>query len=222
MLKTMLKPFLSFIFGVALKTTPKNILIITLSISLGITLSACSSLGDSSDSNLGGTHFYSLSSLAPGSSSNNQLRIGVGPLEIPRLISRPQIVSRKTNNEIIMAEKHQWGGSLKEDLLQVISDNLSTLLSTENIEQYPWKFAFKPQYQVRINIERFDGQLGKKVVLQARWRLISHNKELLVKRTVITTPVSGKSYNAYVKAQSQALKTFSQKIAAAIKRKQRR
>lgn len=191
-----------------------------LAIFFSLILSACSSLGGSNNSNLGGTHFYSLSSLPPGASTNNRLRIGVGPLEIPRLISRPQIVSRKDNSEIIMAEKHQWGGSLKEDLLQVISDNLSTLLNTENIEQYPWKFAFKPKYQVRINIERFDGKLGKQVTLKARWRLISHNKEILVKRAVITTPVSGRSYNAYVKAQSQTLKTFSQQIAAAIRRQQ--
>ena len=187
-------------------------------ISISLVLAACSSLGgDGGDSNLGGTHFYSLGSLSPGSHINNTLRIGVGPIEIPRLINRPQIISRKDNTEIIMAEKHQWGGSLKEELTQVLSDNLSALLNTENIEQFPWKFAFKPDYQVRINIERLDGELGKQVTLKARWWLIKHNKELLVKRAVINTPVSGRDYNAYVRAQSQALKTFSQQIAAAIK-----
>jgi len=104
-------------------------------------LSACSSLGGVNNTNLGGTHFYSLSSLPPSASTNNQLHIGVGPLEIPRLLNRPQIVSRKDNNEIIMAENHQWGGSLKEELLQVISDNLSSLLNTENIEQFEREFG---------------------------------------------------------------------------------
>ena len=180
-------------------------------------LSACSSLTDGNNG-LADTRFYSLNSLPPSDNTQKQLRIGVGPVEIPRLINRPQIISRKDNTEIIMAEFHQWGGSHKEEIIQVISDNLSSLLKTESIEQYPWKFSFKPNYQVRINIERFDGELGKSITLRARWRLLKDNKEILVKRAVINTPIQGRSYNHYVKAQSQALKTFSQQIATVIKR----
>ncbi len=182
---------------------------------LGLT-SACSSLTGSSDAGLGGTRFYSLSALPPTTAKPGALRIGIGPVEIPRLLNRPQIISRKNQSEINMAEFHQWGGSYKEELIQALSDNLSSLLKTENIEQYPWKFSFKPQYQVRINIERFDGQLGKNIVLKARWRLLKNNREILVKRAVINTPVSGNSYNAYVSAQSKALITLSRQIAAKI------
>lgn len=178
------------------------------------TLASCSNtLTGGSD----GTRFYSLSSLAPGNASNKNLRIGVGPLEIPRLINRPQIVSRKNDTEIIMAEAHQWGGSHKEELIQVITDNLSSLLKTEKIEQYPWKFAFKPNYQVRINIERFDGELGRNITLRARWRLIQNKKEVLVKRAVINTKTKGSTYNDYVKAQSLALKILTQQIAQHIR-----
>ena len=178
-------------------------------------LNACSST-NSDSSNLGGTRFYALSSLSPNTSSNKPLRIGVGPLNIPQLINRPQIVSRKNETEIVMSEKHQWGGSHKEEIIQAITDNLSSLLKTENIEQYPWKFKFKPDYQVRINLERFDGELGKNVTLKARWRLLKNNKEILVKRAVINTPITGYTYSDYVKAQSQALKTFTQQISQQI------
>ena len=162
-------------------------------------LTACSKLTDGNNG-LAGTHFYSLASLPPSANSNKKLYVGVGPIEIPRLINRAQIVSRKNETQINMAEFHQWGGSHKEEIIQVISDNLSSLLNTENIEQYPWKFTFKPSYQVRINIERFDGELGKNITLKARWRLIKNNKEILVKRAVINTPIQGNSYNNYVKA----------------------
>jgi uncharacterized lipoprotein YmbA len=178
------------------------------------TLMACSNTSLTAGN---ATRFYSLNSLAPSTVSGKNLRIGVGPLEIPRLINRPQIVSRKDNIEINMAENHQWGGSHKEEIIQVITDNLSSLLRTESIEQYPWKFSFKPRYQVRINIERFDGELGKNITLRARWRLIQNNKEILVKRALITTRTKGNSYNAYVKAQSEALKVLSQQITQQIK-----
>jgi len=189
-----------------------------------ISLTACSGIAgnnlDNGSSGSGGTRFYSLSALSPTTAAtNSNLHIGVGPIEIPRLLNRPQIVSRKNTTEIKVAEQHQWGGSYKEELIQVITDNLASLLKTESIEQYPWKFAFKPHYQVRINIERFDGQLGKNIVLKARWRLIKDNKEILVKQALINTPVPGKNYNNYVKAQSQALATLSRRIAAHINKK---
>lgn len=182
---------------------------------------ACTSLREEGQtavvSNLGGTHFYSLSSLPPASNPQSKLRIGVGPVQIPRLLTRPQIISRKNSNEIIMAELHQWGGSLREEITQAMTDNLSALLKTDRIEQYPWKFAFKPHYQVRINIERLDGKVAKSVTLKARWRLLKNNKELLSKRALINTPVRGKGYGDYVKAQSKALEIFSRQIADKIK-----
>ncbi len=189
-------------------------------ISLLIILSTLISCSNSRSVLLGGsdnTRFYSLNSLTPSATTNKNLRIGIGPVEIPRLINRPQIISRKSNTEIIMAEEHQWGGSYKEEIIQVLTDNLSSLLNTESIEQYPWKFSFKPHYQVRINIERFDGELGKIVTLRARWRLLKNNKEILVKRALISTKIKGNNYNDYVKAQSEALKIFSQNITQQIR-----
>lgn len=185
-------------------------------LALLVSLSACSGITGDSGEGIGGTHFYSLSALPPASVQRASLRIGVGPIEIPRLLNRPQIVTRKNDIEINMSERHQWGGSYKEELTQVLSDNLAALLKTEQIEQYPWKFSFKPDYQVRINFERFDGQPGNNIILKARWRLLKHNKEILVKRALINTPVAGNSYAAYVKAQSQALIALSRQIAAHI------
>jgi uncharacterized lipoprotein YmbA len=187
--------------------------------------SACTTLTEEGASgvvsNLGGTRFYSLSSLPPASSSAATLRLGVGPLQIPRLLNRPQIISRKNSNEINMAELHQWGGSLKEELIQVMTNNLSTLLKTDHIEQYPWKFAFKPHYQIRLNIERLDGTLGKNVTLKARWRILKNNREILSKRAVIQRSVDGKTHGDYVKAQSKALETLSRQIADKINQLQK-
>ncbi len=182
-------------------------------------ISSCSnSAGSDNSGGLGGTHFYSLSSLAQSTDNKSALKIGVGPIEIPRLLNRPQIVARKNETEIIISEVNQWGGSFKEDLLQTLIDNLSTLKKTDNVEQYPWKFSYKPDYQIKINFERFDGELGKNIILKARWRLLKNNREVIVRRTRITTPILGdKSYKSYVKAQTKALILLSKKIASYIK-----
>ncbi|PWQ97939.1 PqiC family protein [Leucothrix arctica] len=177
-----------------------------------LTLSACSSL-------IGGdeTRFYSLKAVALSSAekapqANPNLRIGIGPVSLTRLLRRPQIVTRKSGTEIAMAEEHQWGGILKEDLTIVMADNFAGLLGTENIEQYPWKLDFKPKYHVRIDIEQLDGQLGGQVTLKARWRLMRGREEIRVVNSVLSAPVKGKDYNAYVAAQSDVLYQLSKLI----------
>ena len=182
-------------------------------------LSACSMLGGSDDEGgLGGTRIYSLTPLALSDTakkqvSNPQLRIGVGPIGLSRLLRRPQIITRKSATEVAMAEKHQWGGILKEDLGRTLADNFSGILGTENIEEYPWKLSFKPKYHVRIDIDQLDGKLGESVTLKARWRLVRGREEIKVENSTITTKVNGADYNAYVAAQSEALRQLTVLIA---------
>jgi uncharacterized lipoprotein YmbA len=182
-----------------------------------LTLSACSSLGGGDD-----TRFYALKAVALSSNekapqANPNLRIGVGPVSLTRLLRRPQIVTRKSGTEIAMAEEHQWGGILKEDLTIVMADNFAGLLGTENIEQYPWKLDFKPQYHVRIDIEQLDGQLGGNVTLKARWRLMKGREEIRVMNSTLSSPVKGGDYNAYVAAQSDVLYKLTQLIVKEMK-----
>ncbi|RVU85730.1 membrane integrity-associated transporter subunit PqiC [Leucothrix sargassi] len=181
-------------------------------ISSSLILSGCSALGSGDD-----TRFYSLKPIALSSTeksplANTSLRVGIGPVSLTRLLRRPQIVTRKSSTEIEMAEKHQWGGILKEDLTLVMADNFSGLLGTENIEQFPWKLDFKPNYSVRIDIEQLDGQLDGEVTLKARWRLKRGREEVRVMNSVLTSKVNGKDFNAYVAAQSDVLFKLSQLI----------
>ena len=168
----------------------------------------------SCSSNSKATRFYSIAPLAHQAQvSKANLRVGIGPVQIPRLLRRPQLVIRKNQTEVDLIEGHQWGGSLREDLVNAFSDNLAVLLDTENVEHYPWKHSFKPNYQVRINIEQLDGDLGKTVTLKARWRLMQASRVLMVKHPTIQVRVKGTDYNAYVKAQSEAVYRLSKEIA---------
>jgi uncharacterized lipoprotein YmbA len=165
-----------------------------------------------------GTRFYSLTALAEPTTQNlSDLKIGIGPVYIPRTLKRPQIVTRKNQTELALAEEHQWGGSLREDIIQVLGENLSLQLGTQQIEAFPWKQSFRPDYQIRIHIEQLDGELGKNVTLKARWRLIKQTQVQKAEHSQMVIPVNGQDYNAYVQAQSEALHRLSQVIAAQIK-----
>ena len=169
-------------------------------------LTACSSSKNS-------TRFYSLTALAQQSQNEKpHLKIGVGPVHIPRLLRRPQLVIRKNSTEVSLVEQHQWGGSLREDILSSLSRNLSTLLASNQVEPYPWKNTQKPDYQIRLNIEQFDGNLAETVSLKVRWSILKNQKLLALKHSNIQVKVQGNDYNAYVTAQSQALYQLAQTI----------
>ena len=202
-----------------MKSRSRLLLITTLIAVMVVGLTACSSGGGG----LGGTRFYSLTPVAATVANRTQttkqgIRMGVGPIRIPRLLRRPQSVTRKSNTEKAMAEKHQWGGLLKEDLSRVLTDNFAALLGTENIEQFPWKHAFKPHYNVRVDIDQLDGEQGGDVTLKVRWRLMKGREEIRVSNSTFKARAKRKDYNAYVKAQSQVLYQFSQAVVAEMRK----
>jgi hypothetical protein len=68
--------------------------------------------------------------LAPG---ERCLAIGIGPVEIPAYLDRPQIVTRLSNNELNLAEFDKWAEPLRDNLIRVLAENISSLLCTEPI-----------------------------------------------------------------------------------------
>jgi uncharacterized lipoprotein YmbA len=170
------------------------------------------------------TRFYSLNSLA---STETELKdvptiqhvaIGVGPIEIPDYLDRPHIVTRTGQNEIKIADFNKWAGSLKNDISRVISENLSALLPAGRVYVYPFKSYIPIEYQIVVNISRFEGLSGGKVMLNADWTILG-GKE---KRVILTDAVSfseqteGNDYDSLIAAKSRMLANFSRDIAAAI------
>ncbi len=188
------------------------------------TLTACSTFRAKTPE----VRFYSLSAVSETHSNHDNpeldskqkphLKIGIGPIRLPRQLKRPQIVTRINQNELKVSEDHQWAGSLKDDITLAVADNLSTLLATEQIEMFPWKRRFKPNFQVRVHIEQLDGQPGKNITLKARWwlRVGNGNTDKLAKKSTYTIATKGTDYTSYVAALSAAIDKLSQEIAKEI------
>jgi uncharacterized lipoprotein YmbA len=146
---------------------------------------------------------------------NDTIAVGVGPVEIPKINDRQQIVTRTGPNKINVEEFHRWAGSLYEDFLRVLTVNLSVLLHTNLVEAYPWEDYFDPDYRVFMQVHQFDGQLGEYVVLDATWTITGREAKevLLVRKSRMKEPVQGMSYEAFVAAKSRILADLSRKIA---------
>jgi uncharacterized lipoprotein YmbA len=146
------------------------------------------------------------------------ITIGVGPVELPKYINRPHIVTRAIQNEIQIEEFERWAEPIDSNFFRVLADNLSILLQTDNIVSFPAKRSTKVDYQVAVTVTRFDGVVGENVLLRARWSIFGENgeKKLISKHSVYKKPVNGEELKDLVSAQSLALANLSYDIAQAI------
>jgi hypothetical protein len=195
--------------------------IITLALSL-LALAGCVNLGGGTQQT---TKFYVLNSLYSAKGDIDTMRttdetiIGVGPVKIPEYVNRPQIITRTSNNELEVAPFARWAESLESNLSRVVAENLTVLLSTDRVLVYPWKGTVTVDYQVALDVTRFDGVLGGPVSMRARWTVLGDNgKELLSRKlSSLSTSADADSYENLVAAQSQLLADLSRQIAEEIK-----
>ena len=170
--------------------------------------------------------YYTLNTLPemqqeiPAAVMDDTIAIGVGPVEFPKFLDRPQIVTRKSQNQIQVSEFHRWAGSFPGDFSRVLAKNISILLPTDRVAVYPWGDTFSPTYRIKLDVEQFDGRLGERVVLDVTWMVTDQEgtNKLLVRKSRIEEPVSDKNYEALVVAESNCLATLSRIIVEEIRK----
>ena len=170
------------------------------------------------------SRFYTLnipSELGTGATTTMQTEygtIGLGPVSIPQYIDRPQIVTTEGPNRYEIAEFDRWGGVLRDDLSRTLAEDLTRLIPSARIATHPWRRATPVDYQVPIDVIRFDGALDKEVIFIAQWQVLSAdgNTQLLSRRSSFTEAVNGTSYDDLVAAQSRAVADLAKEIAGAL------
>jgi hypothetical protein len=146
------------------------------------------------------------------------LSIELGPVILPELYERPQIVTRSDSNRIRLAEFDRWGGDLRKDLERILARNLMTRLATDSITPYPWHARIRPDFQVTMQLFRFDGEPGEDVELQGAWRILDGvgGCELETANFSIVQATGGPGYPALVSAMSRSIANLSQQLAERI------
>ena len=169
--------------------------------------------------------FYTLNALTGIEEKTNtpetdqNLSIGVGPVEIPQILDRPQIVTRSGPNKLKIDEFHRWAGRLDEDFARVLAQNISLLLGTDLVAVYPWQTDFKPHYRIALQVRYFEGQLGQDVLLEVSWTLASQEsqKPQTFRKSVIREPLLATNYEELVAVKSRAIAQLSREIVQEIR-----
>ncbi len=171
------------------------------------------------------TRFYLLDSMAEpagevgaGAAGHKDIVIGVGPVNIPEYLKRSEIVTRDGRNKLLLADFDLWAEPLEENVSRVLAKNLSILLPSNRIAVFPWRGMPSIQYQIKLDLIRFDGEQNGHAFLDARWMILSGKEKeiLLVRRSAFREPIVSKTYEAIVGAQSRLIEKLSRDIAAAL------
>ncbi|MFA6053503.1 MAG: PqiC family protein [Methylobacter sp.] len=168
------------------------------------------------------TNFYVLESLNQPSASTAETAkkrlIGVGPLSMPTLLERKQIVTRLPDNSIQIAEFHQWASPLKDNVTQVLTHNLANLHPNDIIRAYPWVAYGAVDYRILVDIIRFDTTPEQTVNLEANWAIMDEKTHTLLSngRSKIEHTLNDPSYPGTVKALNKILSEFSQELSLAL------
>ena len=149
----------------------------------------------------------------------NDIGILVGPIRMALYLDRADIVIRDGQNQIRLAEFSQWAGPLQENFSRVLAENLSVLLATNSVGIFPGTRAMLFDFNVTVNVTRFDGIPGEKADLRARWGILDKNRKkmLFENHSLLTQPTKDDSMEALIAAESRTLAELSREIAEAIK-----
>jgi uncharacterized lipoprotein YmbA len=168
--------------------------------------------------------YYQLSSL-PGLESKGVAEgeksgkiIGIGPVDIPRYVDRLQIVTRSAPNVVELAEFDRWAEPVETDVKRVLVENISQLLAGEEAAVIFWDEGLPMDYQVRIEVTRFDFERSGEAILSARWNIIGKNERetLVLKTSRFTQPAPPDDFALLVGAMSRNLESLSQEIVSAL------
>ncbi len=183
---------------------------------IGMVLGGCLSLGGGTEEPI---RFYALRSLAEGpfgelSPQAGGLTLGVSPVRVPAYLQRPQIVTRRGENELLLGEFDRWAEPLEEGLGRVVADNLAALMPQVRVVGHPWRGSAAPDYRLVLELRRLEGGADGAVELEARWALLADDgREVGRGRFAGSQKVGGAGYGEMVEGMSRAVADLSREMA---------
>jgi uncharacterized lipoprotein YmbA len=153
----------------------------------------------------------------PSTSPDSQLTLGVGPVDFPDYLRRLPVVTSVGPTRVDLSDERRWAEPLDKNFTRVLSENLATLLDTQRIEKYPWALRTKVDYQIELDVQRFETTSDGQSQLMASWiiRDGQSSKILYASQTTAGAPAGSDEASAST-ALSNDLATLSKEIASRI------
>jgi uncharacterized protein len=154
--------------------------------------------------------FYTLNAASAPAGTPSKLSVAIGPVSVPAVVDRPQIVVSTGPNQVWLDEFNRWAAPLQNDMSRVVAENLVALLGTPRVVL----LGSDADYRVAIEVQRFESAPGEAATLDAVWTVRrTKDGKMETGRTTAREAVQENSYAALAAAHSRALARLSRDIA---------
>jgi uncharacterized lipoprotein YmbA len=175
------------------------------------------------------SRFYLLRSLPesgagmPKAAGRIGLSVLVGPITLPGYLDRSQLVTLTGQHELVLDEFTRWAEPLQDNFYRILVENLSLLLNTPEVYAYNSRGSRSTDFQIVIDITRFDAAAEGGAHLTAFWTVTGKDRDgdLVKKKSVLRAKLETRGTTGTVAAQNRTLTEFSREIAAVIQSLQR-
>lgn len=173
-------------------------------------LAACASAPPEHFYRLGGAPVAALSQPGAGPA------IAIGPVTLPELVDRPQMVTLAGGSRVDISETHRWAEPLKLAIGRVVAGELSTALGLPLVYAHPQVGGAEAALRITINVQRFDAEPGRGVSDELLWsvRRVADGA-LRSGRSAAQVAATGPGHAGLPAAHAAALQAMSQDIARA-------
>ena len=183
-----------------------------------IIISVCALLGFSVGCASPASRFYTLRAASGPAATSSNLSIAVGPVSVPAVVDRPQIVVNIGPNQVRLEEFNRWAAPLQNNIARAVADNLVLMLGTARVTLSAQTLSADADYRAAIEVQSFESTPGEAAMLDAVWTVRrTKDGKAETGRTTVREMVQEKGYDALAAAHSRALARLSEDIAAAVR-----
>jgi len=145
--------------------------------------------------------------------------VGIGPFVMPDYLKRPQIVVRRDDQGIDLAEYDRWAEAPDVAFTRWLAARTDRRLAAGVAVAYPYAPLGPVDYRVRGTIRRWDADARGEATLVVQWAITAADgaPRLPVRTSTLTARIGeGRDYPSIVAALGRTLDDFAAEIAAAL------
>jgi uncharacterized lipoprotein YmbA len=164
------------------------------------------------------SRFYTLSAARGAAAASSNISVIVGPVAVPAVVDRPQIVVDIGPNQVRLEEFDRWAAPLQNSIARAVADNLVQMLGTARVTLFAQTLSADADYRAGVDVQSFQSAPGEAAILDAVWTVRrTKDGKAETGRTTAREAVQEKGYDALAAAHSRALARLSRDIADAVR-----
>lgn len=147
-----------------------------------------------------------------------QRAVVVGPVSVPEIVDRPQLMLSTAPNRVEPAPRLRWAQPYKHEIAQALAAQLAQAAANPRIVPAAAALPDEPYLRVVVDLLHVELREGDSVSMDVLWSVRENpgGKVLASQRSLLHEAVSGPGGEALAAAQSRALARLATQIAGTL------